>query len=206
MVDLDAQTDRARSVVQAMGVVAPIAFVTLTALAIPLCLPVLVFIVTGSMAFGRLGGALYSLGGIVIGACVAFLLGRYVLHGLGARLQESRVPVVRALASQRGLLPVIGIRFAMPFSPGLDYAIGAAGISLGDYLLGTVLGVIPRAFALSFFFGVLLRSDWMTAAISDPSLLFLLLLPLMRVSGFMILVKLIRQNAAAPGLGSAPTT
>lgn len=205
-VDMATQTARFRAVVRDLGVAAPPAFIALTALGVLVCIPALVSIVTGSLAFGRFGGALYSLGGITLGACLAFLLGRYVLHGLGTRLQESRVPMLRALASHRGPLPVIGIRFALPFAPGLDYAIGAAGVSLGHYLLGTSLGLVPRTFALAFFFDILTRSDWMAAAVSDPSLLFLLLLPLIRVGGVLILVRLVAQPAGARGVPRPPTS
>ena len=196
-VDWETQAVRVRAIVQEQGAAAPPVFIALTALGILLFVPAQVSIAIGSLAFGQLGGALYSLGGITAGAGLAFLLGRYVLRGFGRRLQASRVSIIRSLASQRGPLPAIGLRLAFPFAPGLDYALGATGVSLRHHLLGTSVSLSPRTFALSFFFDILTRSDWMMAAVSVPVLLLLLLMPALRVGGILLLTNLVARRAGA---------
>ncbi|MBI4270903.1 MAG: TVP38/TMEM64 family protein [Candidatus Rokubacteria bacterium] len=202
--DLDAQAARLRSFVQNQGAVAPPVFIALTAVGIMLLVPAPIAIGMGSVAFGQLGGALYSIGGITAGAGLAFLLGRYVLRDLGTRLQGSRLPILRALASQRGPLPVIALRFAFPFAPGLDYAVGATGISLPHFLEGTLVGLIPRTFALSFFFDILTKSDWLASVASVPALLCVLLMPLIRVAGIVLLVRLLARYNARRAEGVIP--
>ncbi len=103
------------------------------------------------LAFGYLGGALYSLAGVTAGTACAFLVGRYVFRELGSWVLERRVLVFRVLASRRGPLPALGLRLVFPFTAALDYAVGATAISLPDYLLCSFLGLLPRIFALSFF-------------------------------------------------------
>lgn len=184
---------RINSLVHGLGAAAPPLFMAATAFGVVLGAPVPIIVGIGSVAFGHLGGALYSLAGITAGTACAFLLGRYVLRKLGSWVLEKRVPVFRGLASRRGPLPALGLRLVFPFAPALDYAVGATAISLPDYLLGSLLGLLPRIFALSFFFDLVTRSDWLAVTSSVPALLILLLMPLMRVCGVVLLTKLIRQ-------------
>lgn len=195
-VDWQVQAARLNSLVQSLGAAAPPLFIALTAVGVVLCAPTPISVGIGSLAFGRLAGALYSLAGITAGAALAFLIGRYVLRDLGSRILERRVPVLRMLDSRRGPLPVIGLRLVFPFAPALDYAVGATAVSLPDYLLGSFFGLLPRIFALSFFFNLVTRSDWLAITSSVPALLILVLMPLMRVCGIVLLTKLIRQISA----------
>lgn len=195
-VDWQVQAERVNSFVQGLGAAAPPLFLALTALGVVACAPTSISVWIGWLAFGRLGGALYSMAGITAGAALAFLIGRYVLRDLGSRILERRLPAFRTLASRRGPLPSMGLRLVFPFAPAIDYAVGATAVSLPDYLLGSFLGLLPRIFALSFFFNLVTRSDWLAATSSVPALLILLLMPLMRVCGVLLLTRLIRQISA----------
>ncbi len=193
-IDWQVQAVRLDSLVKLLGAAAPPLFVAATAFGVVLCAPTAIIVGIGSLAFGHLGGALYSLAGVTAGTACAFLVGRYVLRNWGNGILERRLPVFRVLASRRGPLPAIGLRLVFPFAPALDYAVGATTISLPDYLLGSFFGLLPRIFALSFFFNLVTRSDWLAVTSSVPAFLILVIMPLMRVCGIVLLTKLIRQS------------
>jgi len=192
LVDWQVQAARLDSLVQGLGAAAPLLFVSVTAAGVAVCAPIPIIVGIGSVAFGHLGGALYSLAGITAGTALAFLVGRYVVRDLGMRVVERRVPAFRLLATRRGPLPAMGLRLVFPFTPALDYAVGATAVSLPHYLLGSFLGLLPRVLALSFFFTLVTHSDWLAVTHSVPALLVLALMPLMRVCGIVLLVKVFR--------------
>ena len=85
--------------------------------------------------------------------------------------------------TRRGLLPAIGLRLVFAFTPALDYAVGATAVSLPNYLLGSVVGLLPRILILSFFFTLATRSDGQAVTSLVPAHLVLGMMPLMRVAG-----------------------
>ncbi len=112
------------------------------ALLLAALVPRTVLAAAAGLLFGAGRGALYVLAGALVGAVVAFTVGRI----LGRDFVRSR-PMnagVDRLLRRRGLLSVVTVRL-LPVAPfGLvSYAFGATQISVGTYLLGTALGVAP---------------------------------------------------------------
>jgi len=207
MVDWEVQAPRVTATVQGLGPAAPLLFMAAMAVGIVVCVPIVITVGIGSLAFGHLGGALYSLAGLVVGTAGAFLIGRYALRRFGTWILDRRVPVFRVLASRRGPLAALGLRLVFPFAPAVDYAVGATAMSLRDYLLGSLVALLPRIFALSFFFDLVTRSDWLAITSSVPALLVLLLMSLLRGLGLVVLTRLVRQStiqgATTVGHGTA---
>ena len=106
--------------------------------------PVNILILATSAAFGPWLGALYS----ALGAMASALL----MYGIGMRLGKE--PLSRILGSRwrraldgirdRGVLAVVVLRMipVAPFSL-VNLAVGASGIRLVDFALGTALGMAP---------------------------------------------------------------
>jgi uncharacterized membrane protein YdjX (TVP38/TMEM64 family) len=95
----------------------------------------------------------YNLVADIIGASISFFLGRYLLHGLARDFLETKLPWLDRKAAEEGFSVVFYLRiFWFPFIV-LNYAAGATKIRFRDYLLGTVLGLLPPVFIFTYFVG-----------------------------------------------------
>ena len=131
---------------------APLAFILTYALAVLALVPASPMTIAGGALFGVLRGALYSLAGAVLGATIAFLLGRHVARRAIARRLE-RLPrfaaIDRAVAARgRRIVLLLRLSPVVPFNF-LNYALGLTTISLGDFLTASV-GMIPGAFMYAY--------------------------------------------------------
>ncbi len=140
--------------VQAAGPLGPALFVFVYTLGV-LFLPATPFTIAGAVIFGKFHGMLYNLVADTLGASISFYLGRYFLHGIARGFLETRMPWLDRKAKEEGFSVIFYLRiFWFPFIV-LNYAAGAARIRFRDYLLGTVLGLLPPVFIFTYFVGAM---------------------------------------------------
>lgn len=86
--------------------------------------------------------------GALLGAAVAFGLGRWLGRDAVERFTGSRVARLDELVRRRGLAAVIGVRLipVIPFTA-INYGAGLTAVRRRDYALGTALGIIPGTVA-----------------------------------------------------------
>lgn len=82
--------------------------------------------------------------GAMLGATVAFVLGRALGRDAVEKYVGTRIDRVDALLTERGLPAVIAVRLipVIPFTA-INYASGLTGLRTRDYLLGTAIGMLP---------------------------------------------------------------
>jgi uncharacterized membrane protein YdjX (TVP38/TMEM64 family) len=142
------------ALVQSAGPLGPIVFVLIYTLGV-LFLPATPFTIAGAIIFGKFPGMLYNLAADSLGASIAFYLGRYFLHGVARGFLETRMPWLDRKAAEEGFSVIFYLRiFWFPFIV-LNYAAGATRIRFRDYLLGTVLGLVPPVFIFTYFVGAM---------------------------------------------------
>lgn len=140
--------------VQAAGPLGPVLFVFIYALGV-LFLPATPFTIAGAVIFGKFYGMLYNLAADTLGASISFFLGRYFLHGVARGFLETRMPWLDRKAEEEGFSVIFYLRiFWFPFIV-LNYAAGATRIRYRDYLLGTVLGLLPPVLIFTYFVGAM---------------------------------------------------
>ncbi|SEL47380.1 Uncharacterized membrane protein YdjX, TVP38/TMEM64 family, SNARE-associated domain [Blastococcus sp. DSM 46786] len=142
----DAQQLRAD--VAAVGPAAPALFGLLYAVATLAPVPKNVFSVAAGLLFGLVEGIGIVLLAALLGALGAFALGRALGREAVERMTGSRVAHVDALLGRHGLLAVLGVRLVpvLPFTA-INYAAGLTAVRLGDYVIGTALGIVPGTVA-----------------------------------------------------------
>jgi len=97
----------------------------------------------------------YNLAGDVLGASLAFFLGRHFLQGRARDFLETKLPWLDRKVAEEGFSVIFYLRlFWFPFIV-LNYAAGATRIRFRDYFFGTVLGSVPPVFIITFFVGAL---------------------------------------------------
>ena len=142
------------ALVQSAGPLGPVVFVLIYAIGV-LILPASPFTVAGAVIFGKYHGMLYNLAADTLGASISFFLGRYFLHGIARGFLETRMPWLDRKAAEDGFTVIFYLRiFWFPFIV-LNYAAGATRIRFRDYLLGTVLGLLPAVFLSTYFVGAM---------------------------------------------------
>ncbi len=140
--------DRIREWTSAAGWAAPVAFALLYAALTLVPAPATVLSIAAGVLFGLPLGLAAAMSGAVLGAMTAFGLSRGLGRSAVARIPSERLAWLDTTLSRRGLPAVIGIRLVpvIPF-PALNYACGLTAVGVRDYLLGTIVGIIPSAVA-----------------------------------------------------------
>ncbi len=133
--------------VLSFGVWAPIVY--LLAYGQPVVpLPASVMTVTGGLAFGPAWGTVAALGGATTRACAQFGVARLLGRDAVAKLLKGRVAALDQQIGERGFQAVLLIRLIpnLPFDV-QNYGLGFSRVQFVPYALGTLLGMIPGAFA-----------------------------------------------------------
>ncbi len=158
-VDLDPSALRER--IQALGWLAPLAFVAAAALRPFLAAPSWVVMAAGGLLFGVAGGIAYGIVGFTLGAWLTFGIAR----GLGRDAVEERLDGRLGRAdswlAERGAawLALYTALPVLPLTPG-HAAAGLSGLRLTAFTGAVVIGLVPRTAMLSFFGDAFARGDW----------------------------------------------
>ncbi|WP_319418625.1 TVP38/TMEM64 family protein [Pleurocapsa sp. FMAR1] len=128
-----------------LGAIAPIAFMLIYIVATVAFLPGSVLTLGAGVVFGILKGSIYVFFGATIGATLAFLVGRYLARGWISKkiAGNQKFKAIDQAVGEEGLKIVLLTRLSpiFPFNL-LNYGLGVTGVSLKDYVLGSV-GMIP---------------------------------------------------------------
>jgi len=156
--------ERIRARVDAAGAWGPVLFFTLYAgLALIPC-PKAVLTAIGGALFGLWAGAALSLAGALVGALVAFGIGRVLGRDAVDRLIGGRLARVDALLRDHGLAAVLVGRLVpvVPFIA-VNYASALSGVRFHHFALGSALGMVPGSLAYAAF-GAYGTDPWGLAA------------------------------------------
>lgn len=131
--------------VEDLGAIAPIAFMLIYIIATVAFLPGSVLTLGAGVLFGIVKGSIFVFLGATIGATLAFLVGRYLARGWISKkiAGNQKFSAIDKAVGKEGLKIVLLTRLSpiFPFNL-LNYGLGVTGVSLKDYVLGSV-GMIP---------------------------------------------------------------
>jgi uncharacterized membrane protein YdjX (TVP38/TMEM64 family) len=137
-----------RAYIQSYGAVAPAVYVLLYCIGPVLFVPGAVLSLAGGLAFGAFWGTLLTVIGATIGATLAFFVARALGRDFVSRLLKGKLKLLDESAGKHGFTIILFLRLIplVPFNA-LDYAAGLSKVSVRDYVLGTLIGIIPGTFA-----------------------------------------------------------
>ena len=174
------------------GVLAAPAFIVLFALGLLIFASPGLFVGASALAFGSAIGPIYSLLGIMTGACAAFLLGRYVAPDFARRLQVGRGKKIDEWIMSNGLACTISLRLAFFANPVLNYAASQTPVRFRDYTLGSFIGCIPGVFIIPHIVNIVIYAGSLMEMLTHPMLYSLALL---RISGLALFFILTRRSS-----------
>lgn len=126
--------------------------------------PVTLLIVATVLVFGPYAGFAYSLSGAMLGALLTYWIGHLLGREAVRSLAGQRVNSLSRRLGRHGLLTVLAVR-VIPVAPFtlVNMVAGASHIRLGDFVMGTLLGMAPGIIAVTLF------ADRIAAVVRDPN-------------------------------------
>ena len=117
-----------------------------------LVIPVTVLIAVTAFVFGPITAITYSLAGATLSAALSYAVGRRLGREAVRRIAGSRLNELSRRLARRGLLAVVLAR-TLPIAPYtiINVVAGASHIGWRDFLLGTMLGLLPGIVLTSIF-------------------------------------------------------
>jgi len=137
------------------GLWAPLVFIAIYAVGVCLFVPGSILTGIGAVIFGAYWGFVYVWIGAMIGASVAFLIGRTLGREFAASLVGDRLRKYDDAIERNGFATVLYLRLIyFPFTP-MNFGMGLTKVNFRDYFLGTGLGILVGTFIFTFFIGSL---------------------------------------------------
>ncbi len=134
--------------IDGLGAIAPFLFIGLYILVTVAFLPASIVTLGAGVVFGVVRGTLFVFVGAMLGATVAFLIGRYLARDwIGHKIAKNPQfqAIDDAIAREgRKIIFLVRLSPVFPFNL-LNYGLGLTKISLQDYILGTT-GILPGTF------------------------------------------------------------
>ncbi|MCK9227746.1 MAG: VTT domain-containing protein [Syntrophorhabdaceae bacterium] len=147
-----------RTMIAGYGALAPVIYMLIYAIAPSLFLPGLPITIVGGILFGPFWGVVYAITGATIGACVAFLVSRYLAREwVAERLKSPRWRRLDEAVERHGWRVVAFTRLIplFPFNL-LNYAFGLTKIHFVHYAVTSFFAMLPACIAFIVFSSSLL--------------------------------------------------
>lgn len=134
------------------GPLAPLAFWLVFSVGLGFGMPASPFVVSGGVLFGVWPGTLYNLLGLLCGASLAFGIGRFLGRHWVLRWTGGTLERLDKAVSRNGFQAILTMRL-MPLIPFnlSNFAAGVTGVRLKDYVLATLLGMLPGIGMVTWF-------------------------------------------------------
>jgi len=148
----------------AAGLWAPVMFVIVYAAGVCLFVPGTVLTGLGAAIFGAYRGFVVVWVGAMLGAALAFFIGRGLARDFAAALIGKRLKKYDDAIRRNGFATVLYLRLIyFPFTP-MNFGMGLTSVRFRDYIFGTGLGILVGTFIFTFFIGTLKEvwasGDW----------------------------------------------
>lgn len=133
-----------KNYISSFGIWSPLVFIILFTL-VPLTLfPDALLAIAGGMVFGLIPGVIYTMVGAACGATLAFMIARLAGNTAIRRFENHNLKKVQNLLPRNGFWIVLYLRLIplIPFDI-ISYGAGLTPIKYRDFILSTLLGIIP---------------------------------------------------------------
>lgn len=153
---------------------APVAIPLVFAAASIVFFPVTILIALTGMTLGPVTGFLCATAGCLGSAALAFAAGALMGEKGLRRIMGRRLNRMSQSAAEKGVLSIVGLRL-LPVAPftAVNLIAGASHVRFGDFMIGTVLGMMP-GIVLMTALGDRLREVWHNPSVENTILLGLL--------------------------------
>lgn len=122
------------------------------AVAAVLAVPLTLLVMAVALSFGAWPGSFYALAGAVLGALISYAFGAALGRRSIARLAGSKLNRLSKRLANHGVMAIITVRL-IPVAPFtlINMLAGASHIKLRDFVIGTVIGLLPGIIMITVF-------------------------------------------------------
>lgn len=127
--------------------------------------PFTLLIIASVMTYGLLLGFLYSLIGGMASALIVYAIGEKMGRNSVRKLAGQKINSISKKLAKHGIITIVAVRIVpvAPFTV-VNLVAGASHINFRDYLIGTLLGMVPGMFSVT------LIADRAYATIKNPEI------------------------------------
>ncbi len=135
----------------------PVGFIIIYGVGCAFAFPGSILTLCGGAIFGVVWGSVYNILASNLGATLAFLMARYFGRDFVAKLMKGRIESFDEKVANNGFRFIFTLRL-IPLVPfvGLNFGSGLSRIKYRDYLLGSVIVMLPGTFIYTYFADALL--------------------------------------------------
>jgi uncharacterized membrane protein YdjX (TVP38/TMEM64 family) len=136
----------------------PLVFIPLYAFSVAFGMPGTIPTLAGGAIFGVARGMLFNTIAANLGALLAFLLARYLGRDFVSRMLKGRAAALDHRIGEHGFGTILYLRLIplVPFNA-LNFAAGISRVSLRDYVVGSLIGMLPGTLVYTYFADALIR-------------------------------------------------
>ncbi len=176
----------------------PLIFIPLYAVTTALGMPGTIPTLAGGAIFGVARGMLFNTIGANLGALGAFLIARYLGRDFVQRMLRGKGATLDQKIGEHGFSTMLYLRLIplVPFNA-LNFSAGVSRVSVRDYVLGSLIGMIPGTLVYTYFADALIRGT--SEARREAFLHFLLAASLL--IAFTLITGWIRRRMASRNVG-----
>lgn len=133
-----------KTLLDSLGFFAPIVYIILFTFVPLTFFPDSVLAIAGGMAFGLVKGSLLTIIGALCGGSLAFFITRYLGQDVIKTIIKKDISILGKHTKEKGFLVVLILRLIplVPFDV-ISYSAGLSEIKYKDFLLATLIGIIP---------------------------------------------------------------
>ncbi len=153
------EQEKLLTLIESFGTLAPFVYILTYTIAPVLFLPGLPLTILGGILFGPFWGVIYAITGSTAGACLAFLVSRYLgREWIEKKIRSPKRQQLDKMVEQHGWKAVAFTRLIplFPFNL-LNYAFGLSKIKFSHYALASFLFMLPTCIAYIVFSSSLLE-------------------------------------------------
>ncbi|MGV8074342.1 MAG: TVP38/TMEM64 family protein [Syntrophobacteraceae bacterium] len=159
-------TEALRHFLDAAGMWAPFVFILVYAVGVCLFVPGTLLTALGAAIFGAYWGFVYVWFGAILGASIAFFIGRTLGREFVESLVGDKLKKYDDAIERNGFAAVLYLRLIyFPFTP-MNFGMGLTKVRFLDYFWGTGLGILVGTFIFTFFVGTV-RDIWASGNLSQ---------------------------------------
>jgi uncharacterized membrane protein YdjX (TVP38/TMEM64 family) len=147
------EQDTLRGLIQGYGTLAPLMYMIVYTVAPSLFLPGLPITIAGGILFGPFWGVVYTITSATLGACLAFLISRYVARDwIAGKLKSPGWQRLDHGVEKHGW-KIVALTRLVPLFPFnlLNYAFGLTKINFLHYAITTFICMLPACIAFIVF-------------------------------------------------------
>ena len=143
--------ERIESFFNDSGLFGPVLYVLAFVAAQPLSLPGAALIIPATFVWDWWEVFAYSMLGGIIASSLGFIISRWLAQDWVRRRLPQRFIGWEKRFVDHALLSTIALRLVTGYAPAADWFLGISKVSWREFIIGTILGLIPATFLFSYY-------------------------------------------------------